>query len=73
MSKETIQRADVVAILRGLASKFQSEHDKCRQEQRAFSRHDPEAAAESGAWAGACHNHAREVRKLANEIERGAS
>lgn len=64
-----MQRADVVAILRGLASKFQDEHDKTRKEQRAFSRHDPEAAAESGAWAGACANHARDVRKLADEIE----
>ena len=64
-----MQRSDVVAILRGLASKFHTEHDKTRKEQRAFSRHDPEAAAESGAWAGACANHARDVRKLADEIE----
>lgn len=58
----------IVAIVR-LASKFQDEHDKTRKEQRAFSRHDPQAAAESGAWAGACANHAHDVRTLANEIE----
>ena len=65
----TNSRSDVVAILRGLASKFQDECDKTQKEQRAFSRHDPQAAAESGAWAGACANHARDVRKLANDIE----
>jgi hypothetical protein len=72
MSNETMQRADVVAILRGLAKRFEDERGEHKTSERMFAATGfRDAASEHHGSADTCSVHVDTVRKLADEIEQG--
>lgn len=71
---QCMQRADVVAILRGLASKFHNEREEHKANERMFGATGfSDAALEHHGSADTCREHAEFVNKLGDEIEQGAS
>ncbi len=69
MQNDTMQRADVVAILRGLASKYRNERNAERAKESNLARKDQRAFDQCQGRSDATHRHAIEIDRLACEIE----
>jgi hypothetical protein len=69
MGGEMMQRSDVVAILRGLASKYRNERDSERSKESGYARKDQRALDACQARSDVIHRHSLEIDELARNIE----